>query len=132
MRLPNSRRSFRAWKTKTVRTLCALSFDYPKRELRQPFFRIGKGESKKIEIHHALRFSCKLFRHERLTASHSFPIDVTLGLAGHIVAHSRKIIAFSKISHWPVVRPVHKACGKLNVSSGFRINNVALRRSKFL
>src|SRR6476660_8887966 len=41
MRLPNSRWNFSAWKTKTVRTLRALSFNYPKRELRQPFFPIG-------------------------------------------------------------------------------------------
>src|SRR5438477_426820 len=65
-------------------------------------------------------------------ASHSFPIDVTLGLTRHVIAHSRKIIAFSKIRHWLVVRPSHETCGKLNISPGFRINNVALRRRKFL
>src|SRR4026209_715655 len=56
MRLPNSRRNFCVWKTKTIRTSSAFCFNDPKRKLRQLCFHISGPERRKIEIHHALRF----------------------------------------------------------------------------
>ena len=97
MQLAQSRRNLGVRKTETVRTSRAFRFDHPKRKLRQPFFRIGKRKSRKIEIHGALSFSCKLFRHQRLTAGDGSPIDVTLRFTRHVGAYSRKIIAFSKV-----------------------------------
>ena len=97
MRLPKCRRNLNAWQAKAVRLPRAFSFDHPKRELRKPFFHIGKMERRKIEIHGALRFGRKLFCHQRLPARHGFPIDVTLGLARHIGTYPRKIVACSKV-----------------------------------
>ena len=104
MRLSNSGRDICVWQMQTVRTPHAFGFDYPERKLRQPLFDTVKTQCRKIEVHGAFRFGGKLFRHERVPASHGSPIDVTLRFTRHIGADSCKVIAFSKLRLWPAVR----------------------------
>src|SRR4029450_7350894 len=126
MWLAKCRRNLSAWQAKAVGTPGAFGFDHPKRELRKPLFHVGKMESRKIEIHGTLRFSCKLFCHERLPARHGFPIDVTLGLARHVGTYSGKVIAFAKVRLWPAMWRTRATQGELEVSGRLGIHNVGL------
>ena len=83
-------------------------------------------ESRKIEMHGALRFSRKLFCHERLPARHGFPIDVTLGLARHVGTYPGKVLAFSKIRLWSAMWRARAAQGELELSRRLGIHNVSL------
>src|SRR4029453_19180394 len=126
----NRRRNLSAWQTKAVRTPSPFGFDHPKRKLRKPIFDIGKTDSRKIEMHGALRFSCKLFCHERLPTRHRFPIDVTLRLARHVGTHSGKVVAFSHVHLWPAMRRTRATQGELEVSGRLRIHKVGLGSRK--
>src|SRR5882724_8710872 len=132
MHLPNARQNSGTGKTKTIRTPCAFCFNDPKRKLRQLFFRISRTESRKIEIHDAFRFSCELFCHQRLPASYRSPVDVTLRFAVNVWAYSCEIVALPKIRQWPAVVPSHEAQRKPQLACRLGINNVGLRRRKFL
>src|SRR5262245_39024093 len=92
MHLPKSRRNFKARKAKAIRLPCTFSLNYQQRELRQLSFHISKPKLEKIETHRALRVGCKLFCHQRLPARHSFPINVTLGFPGYVVADAGEIV----------------------------------------
>src|SRR5437762_1829416 len=132
MRLANSRWNNGAWQTKTVGTPRALSFDHPERELRQSLFHVSKPDSRKIQVHDTFRFSGELFRHERLPACHSFPIDVTLGLPWHVGAHSRKVITLSDLRLGAAMQGGRATRRELGIARRFWINDVGLRRCKFL
>ncbi len=130
MGLPNPSRNLGARETEAIGTSRAFCFNDPKRELRQFFFHIGRVESGEVEICDSFRFSCELFCHQRLPPGDGFPIDVTLRFAGHVRAHSRKIVAFSKVRQWLAVTSVHEAFREMGVSSRLGIDKIALRRRK--
>src|SRR5882724_1048990 len=132
MQLANSRWNNGAWQAKTVRTPRALGFDHPKRELRQFLFHVSKTESRKIQVHDTFRFSGELLCHERLPARHSFPIDMTLGLSWHVGAHSRKVIALSDLRLGAAMCGERAIRRELGIARRFWINDVGLRRCKFL
>ena len=108
MRLPNAWLNLGARKTKSIRTPRAFCFNHPERKLRQLFLHISGAKSGKIEIHDAFRLSCELFRHQRPPPGYCFPIDVTLRFAVDVGAHSRKIVAFSKLRQWSAVAPKYE------------------------
>jgi hypothetical protein len=126
MWVANCRGNLSAWQAKAVGTPSAFGFDQPKRKLRKPLFDIGETDSRKIETHGTLRFSCKLFCHERLPTRHGFPIDVTLRLARHVGAYSGKVIAFAKVRLWPAMWRTRATQRELRVSGRLGIHNVPL------
>jgi len=126
------RRNLSAWQAKAVATPSAFGLNHPKRKLRKPLFDVGEAESRKIEMHGALRFGCKLFCHERLPACHGFPIDVTLRLSRHVGTYSGKVIALAKVRLWPALWRARATQRERKTSHGLRINKISLRAHKFL
>src|SRR5882757_8565236 len=93
---------------------------------------MSRAELEKIEKHRAFSFGGKLFCHQRLPARDSFPINVTLGFSGHVVADPRKIVAMPDALLNPVVGELRVVRWQLRISRWLGIDEVGLIGHKSL
>src|SRR6266576_4571429 len=93
---------------------------------------MSRAELEKIEIHRASSFRSKLFCHQRSPARHSFPINMTLGFSGHIVANPRKIVAMPDALLKPVVGELRVVRRQLRIPRWLGIDEVGLIGQKSL